>query len=97
MGNLLDDSDFSWRRRIQSKVEAPPPPIEHTDHSAQVEVIVGLGERDPKLCLKLGQLIGRRIGQRGADGRAATLNENVFRHAINTNDCVDTNVQAREL
>ena len=60
--DLVHDSHFGRSRRIQSKMNSTPPSIENANHSGQVEVVISLGERDPKFRLELWELIGRCFG-----------------------------------
>lgn len=61
LSDLLHHGPFRRSRRVQSKVHATPPSVENPHHSAQIEVVIGLSERDPELCLEFWQLTRRRL------------------------------------
>lgn len=89
-GDLGDHGFFFGCWRVEAQVGTAPPPVEDMVDARQIEVLIGLGERDAQLGFELGQLVGSCGGQGRSDGRPAALNGHVHAQIVPASICRST-------
>jgi len=57
-----------------------PPAVQNSIYPAEVEIVVGLSERDPELRPELGQLIRGGFSQGRTDSWTVPLHTHIVRH-----------------